>query len=224
MIGVITGLRSEARCLPPAAGRVIICSGADPGRARQAAQTLVDQGAVGLISFGIAGGLDPAARPGDIVLPQAVLLPGGEHIPTSDAWREQFERRLSASGPRVHQGSLAGSDRLLVSGAEKCHVRGINGALAADLESHAVAQAAARAGLPFVVIRAIADPLEQRLPAAARVGIGSKGEVRVLSVLKVLCASPGDLWPLLRLGWQSARAHASLRRVALLAGAALSPN
>jgi adenosylhomocysteine nucleosidase len=78
--------------------------------------------------------------------------------------------------------------------------------------------------LPFVVIRAIADPLEQRLPAAARAAIGPQGEVRILPVLAMLRTTPGDLWPLLRLGWQSARAHASLRRVALLAGAALSPN
>jgi len=42
-----------------------------------------------------------------------------------------------------------------------------SGAVAVDLEARSVAGAASRAGLPFLVIRAIADPAEHDLPPAA---------------------------------------------------------
>lgn len=221
MIGVITGLRSEARCLPPAVDRAIVCSGPGPGRARQAARTLIEQGARGLISFGIAGGIDPTPRPGDLVLPDVVVLPDGGRIAVDAGWHARIATPLRSAGPRCHESALAGAEQLLPTTPDKHRLHEATGALAADLESHAVAEAAARAGLPFVVIRAIADPLDQPLPEAARVAIGPKGEVRVLAVPNMLRQYPGDLWPLLRLGWQSARAHATLRSVALLAGAAL---
>jgi len=49
------------------------------------------------------------------------------------------------------------------------------GAIAVDLESHLVAQAAARAGRPFLILRAIADPASRSLPPAAVNGLDSDG-------------------------------------------------
>ncbi len=89
------------------------------------------------------------------------------------------------------------------------------------MESHAVAETAAHAGLPFVVIRAVADPFDQTLPRAASNAVGSDGEVRLRAVARALLEQPGELAALLRLAGQSGRALAALRRVALLVGPAL---
>jgi adenosylhomocysteine nucleosidase len=85
------------------------------------------------------------------------------------------------------------------------------------MESHLVAEAASRAGLPFLVVRALADASSQEIPAAARHALGPDGAVRAAAVLAGLLRRPQDLAGLLRLGRDSARGLATLRRVAALA-------
>jgi hypothetical protein len=53
------------------------------------------------------------------------------------------------------------------------------------------------------------------------VALGPGGEVRLLAVARALLERPAELPALLRLGRQSRRALAALRRVVLLAGPAL---
>jgi len=224
MIGILTGLRSEAGCIPPTAERLIVATGGDPERARHAALAFIEQGARGLLSFGLAAGLGRGARPGDLLLPETVVLPGGAQLATDPAWRARLEEKLLGSGPRVHRGALAGVDRLLASPQEKRRLREATGAVAADMESHAVAEAARQATRPFVVLRAVADPADQALPGTARQALGPDGRVRPLAVARSLLGRPDDLPALLALWRQSARAHAALRRAALLAGAALEPD
>jgi len=213
-IGVVVGLRAEARCL---AGLdvAIGCSGARPERARAEAARLVAAGAAGLVSFGLAGGLSPALRAGDLVLAAAVWS-GGRPIATDAAWRG---RLAAALGPHVQacEGALAGSDRLLPSSAAKAALHRTSAACAVDMESHLVAEAASRAGLPFLVVRALADASSQEIPAAARHALGPDGAVRAAAVLGGLLRRPQDLAGLLRLGRDSARGLATLRRVAALA-------
>jgi adenosylhomocysteine nucleosidase len=219
MIGVVTGLRAEARCLR-GLGVAVACSGARPARARAEAARLIAEGAVGLVSFGLAGGLSPTLAAGDLVLADAVVLPGGGCIVTDLAWRSRLSARIEVQGP--HQAAVAGSDRLLTTVAAKRTLFEATGALAVDMESHAVAEAAHREGLPFVVLRAIADVADQALPRAATVPLGPDGEVPLLAVARALLERPGELPPMLRIGRQSRRALAMLRRVILLAGPALT--
>jgi adenosylhomocysteine nucleosidase len=219
VIGVITGSRAEARCLR-GLGVAVACSGARPAQARAETARLIARGAEGLVSFGLAGGLAPPAASGDLVLADAVVLPEGARITTDSAWRQHLMAALRAAG-RPHLAAVAGSDRLLTTVAAKRALFEATGALAVDMESHVVATAAAAAGRPFVVIRAIADRHDQALPGAAAVALGPSGEVRLRALTRALLERPGDLPALLRLAGQSGRALAVLRRVVPLAGAAL---
>jgi hopanoid-associated phosphorylase len=221
VIGVISGLRAEARSLSALTGLRIVCSGSNPQQARRLAVEFIDEGARGLLSFGLAGGLSPAVRPGDLLLPEAVVLPAGARLPTDREWCGRLAAGLSALPSHVHRGTLAGSDRLLATIAAKRELHAATGALAVDMESHGIAETATRAGLPFVVIRAVADPFDQILPRAASTAIGSDGEVRLRAVARALLERPGELGALLRLARQSGRALAALRSVALLVGPAL---
>ncbi|HEX6141448.1 MAG TPA: hypothetical protein VFZ01_01920, partial [Geminicoccaceae bacterium] len=105
-IGVVTGSRIEARCLPHRGQFLIRCSAADAARGRAHAATLVDEGVDALLSFGLAGGLEPTLRPGDLLLADRVLAGpvsspltlalspegGGDALPPS-ALRDQALRR-----------------------------------------------------------------------------------------------------------------------------------
>ena len=217
--GCIVGLRREARLLGRLSDQLpVACAGADAARAATLARGFVDRGVGGLVSFGLAGGLDPALAPGSLLLPELVLLPDGRSLPVDRAWR----RRAAALLPLAGSAALAGSDRAIVDVADKASLRRTSGAAAVDMESHAVAAVAAAAGLPFLVIRAIADPAGRALPPAALAGLSPDGGTRPWAVLLALLHSPGQLPALVRLAGDSAAGFAALGRVGRLLGPRLA--
>ena len=120
-IGVVMGLQAEAGCLrqPLDDGTLTYVSGGSALRARIGAEQLRAKGIDGLVSFGLAIGLAPVLRPGDLVVGDSVVLPTGKTIATDPAWRAAVLRRLGAAGlsPRVVR--IAGSDEPLTSAGAK---------------------------------------------------------------------------------------------------------
>jgi adenosylhomocysteine nucleosidase len=216
-VGVVTGLRVEARCLR-GQDVPVAYSGGSAERARSEAARLVADGAAALVSFGLAGGLATELRPGDLLLPDSVRSAGVASWSVDPVWRERVHARLAAGGLEPKPGSLVGSDRIVATASDKQELFGATGAQAVDMESHAVAAVAAAAGLPFLVVRALADPCDQVIPQVAREALRPDGRVRIRATLGGLIRQPGELMALLRLARQSARGLASLRRATALAG------
>ncbi len=95
---------------------------------------------------------------------------------------------------------MLGSDEMAADVATKLRLREATGAMAVDMESHIVAEAAARHGLPFAVARAISDASDRALPRAAQAGMAPDGRMDVMAVLKALAARPWELPALIRTG------------------------
>jgi adenosylhomocysteine nucleosidase len=220
-VAVVTGLRAEARCLRKLAVRVA-CSGGSSERARLEAARLVAEGAAALVSFGLAGGLARDLRPGALLLPESVRSPDGRSIPTDPRWRERLWTRLRRRGLAAAGDAVAGSDQVVATAAAKRGLHATAGAGAVDMESHAIAAVASDAGVPFLILRAIADPYDRAIPQAALETVMPDGRVRVLAVLGGVIREPGQLIALVRLGRDTAAALATLRRAATLAGPDLS--
>jgi adenosylhomocysteine nucleosidase len=81
------------------------------------------------------------------------------------------------------------------------------------MESYAVAAVAAEAGVPFVAVRAIADPAEQPLPRAVTGIIGPDGMPRLDRLVLRLCLRPWECPSLFRLRRDTDAALASLGRL-----------
>jgi adenosylhomocysteine nucleosidase len=219
VIGVITGLRAEARCLRRLE-ITVACSGARPGRARAEAARLLAEGALGLVSFGLAAGLAPELQAGNLVLAAGVVLPEGRCLSADAPWRDRLIAALAEAGVATHVGPVAGTDRLLATPGHKRALLEATGALAADMESHAVAELANAAAKPFIVVRAISDRADQSLPDAVIRFLGPTGQIRPASLIGAI-ARPRELAALFRLGLQTRRALGTLRRVARIAGTTL---
>ncbi len=124
---------------------------------------------------------------------------GGQVFPTDRAWHERATRSLAALGLAADEGDLLGLAAIAVTSTEKAKLRAQSGAAAIDLESHIVAAAAARAGRPFLVLRAICDPADFALPPAASVGLDAAGPRRARACASVAAARrPGQMGALLR--------------------------
>lgn len=216
MIGVVTGLVAEARCLSQGQNR-FVCTGGNSTRARIGAERLVAQDVCALCSFGLAGGLQPGLHSGSLLLPESVILPDGGHIGTDQVWRERLVYLAHTAGLDPKAMTVLGSDDLAATPACKADLHQATGAVAIDMESHAVGEVARAAKLPFVVVRVIADPHDEGIPEAARHGLGAEGQIKPLAVLLELMRRPHQTRSLIRLGRESGRALGALRRVADLA-------
>jgi adenosylhomocysteine nucleosidase len=221
-LGVVAGLAVEAEIagqVQPSGGssrRLIAVSGADSARARTLAEGQIAEGVGALLSFGIAGGLAPQARSGRLLLPEAVLLPAGGQIACDPAWRAALANCLRSKGLEAEAAPLQGSDRAIASPQDKADLHRTQGAFAVDMESHAVAAAAQAAGLPFLVLRAVADPAGRSLPGWALSATGADGRLRLGAALGALCRRPWDLPASIRLGWETRRALNALGRAVRL--------
>jgi adenosylhomocysteine nucleosidase len=215
-LGIVVGTPAAAKCFDRPAGSaapLIVTSHGDPGRARTAARHLVANGARAIISFGPAVGLAPALRPGHLVIAERVVLPSGAAIPTDRAWRTELVRCLSTLSPHLKVARLAGRDCLAASADEKRAVFQATFAAALDTESHVVAEVAEAAGVPFLAVRAVADPAEQNRPWAAY--RAAQGHAYAASLLACL-VRPWELPAVWRFTRNGRAALATLRQVAAL--------
>ena len=69
---IVTGLVQEAR-IAAGPGMTVICSSSDPQQLRALLATLRSHDVRGVISFGVAGGLDPSLKSGDVVVATEVM-------------------------------------------------------------------------------------------------------------------------------------------------------
>jgi hopanoid-associated phosphorylase len=204
-----TGLAVEAR-LARAAGFPAIIGGGDHHRTASLVEESV-QRAHCLVSFGVAGALAPGLRPGDVIL-------SGEVVTQDRRWRpeSEFHHRILDLAWQVGAfvGPVMGSRTILATEEAKMAAWRETGALAADMESAAVAEAAEAAGIPFLVLRAIADPATRTLPPAALIPLAEDGTPALARVVAEVLRRPRQLPALVGVARETRRALAALVRPA----------
>ncbi|WP_158815651.1 hypothetical protein [Methylocapsa sp. S129] len=218
---IVTGLAAEARIVSASGAATLVGA----GRADRLAADLeigIARGARRLLSFGVAGALAPQMSPGDLVVAEGVR-DGVRRLACDPIWRAAMIKGLAAFGramkTAVFQTDLVGVDAPVADPPAKAALMIATGAWAVDMESAVVARAAERHGLPFAVLRAIADPAHRPLPPAALVAMRADGAVDFAAVFAALARDPGQLPALVRLGLDSRRAFSALVRAHALLGA-----
>ncbi len=200
----VSGLVREAAI---AAGPQVRTVAAGGDRIEALIESAIAPGVAGILSFGIAGGLEPDLAPGTCILGRRVITASGRWAADS-AWVACIAARL----PDSVCGDIAGVDAPAASLSDKRDLRAATGAIAVDMESHIVARAAAAHGLPFAALRVICDPADRALPAAALAGVSADGRTDVRAVVRSALASPRQMPGLLRVAGDARRAFAQLRR------------
>jgi adenosylhomocysteine nucleosidase len=206
---IVTGLAQEAR-IAAGPGMTVICSSSDPQQLR-ALLTVFDPSTIrGVISFGVAGGLDPSLKSGDVVVATEVMA-GDARWLAGVALNEELIASVALGRRRVIRGGLAGVEEVIVAQAGKAALRSETGAAAVDMESHIAAAYAAEAGLPFAALRVISDPATRALPALAKSAIKPNGDIDLRKVLRGVARNPTTLRALVSTGIDFNRALRSLR-------------
>ncbi|MGE4351939.1 MAG: hypothetical protein AB7E52_07105 [Bdellovibrionales bacterium] len=207
MIGILCGLKSEAKLADRIPSVLVGCSAADPARARVLVQQMLDEDVTRLISFGLCGGLSPDLVPGDLVLGSTVMGAAGAWE-SDEGWNQRFVELL----PGTLSVPVWGSDHMATKASDKALIMKRTGCLAVDMESHLIGLAAERYAIPFTVVRAVSDGYETSLPPAARVPLLNDGGVDYRGVWQSVKKNPRQIPDLIRLGRGTSQAMASLRR------------
>ena len=222
-IAVIAALGLERACLDSAIRRQsnspidLYQSGVGRHSALQFAHTALDAGASALMSWGLAGGLEPGLSPGTVLLPARLLSCRDGALGTDGAWRRRLSEAL-APAFEVSAGDLLEVERILEKPRHKAQAAKRSGAAAVDMESVALAEVATEAGVPFVALRVVADSLSDTLPPGVGQWVDEAGNRR-LSAAVDAALRPSHWRSLIRL----ARGHRRARRTLIQLGRLLVP-
>jgi nucleoside phosphorylase len=156
--------------------------------------------------------------PGDLVLASSVRDETGEVLAAADPVLRAARQALAAGAPgRVVEGEILCTTRVAATAEDK-RALARPGRIAVDLESWPAAHAAARAGIPWLAIRAVIDAQDADLPAFTR-------EVRssyVVPALRHALRGPRAVVEIARLAWRARIAGRALERALRRLGPALA--
>jgi hypothetical protein len=147
-----------------------------------------------VISCGLSGGLQPTLAPGSVVLASAVRDEIGEAVVAQKPVLRAARQALEDYGP-VNEGEIVSAVAVVATRAEKLAIGGA-GRLAVDLESWSAARAAERAGIPWLALRVIVDPLDAELPEFTR----NPHDGYLVPAIKHAMSGPRAALELVRLG------------------------
>jgi 4-hydroxy-3-methylbut-2-en-1-yl diphosphate reductase len=166
---VVTALRAEYAAL---AGRVpgatLARCGMGPARVDAWLPRLAEISPGAVVVAGVAGGVDPTLRPGDVVVATEVRDDRGRIVQRAAAPLVAELRRM---GLRVRTGPMISCDHV-VRGPEAMARLAETGAIAVDMESAAIVRAAA--GVPTAVVRVIVDTAYSPVASLATVASGAR--------------------------------------------------
>jgi len=157
---------------------ILVKSGIGPDRAERAARRLLEESDLeALLSIGYTGGVVDDLRTGDLVIADEVLsldgMPSEKGLPPAVTGRLRSDRGLvdrarqaaEARSIRFRVGAMATLREPANTPALKRKIGEAFGVCSVEMESAAVAEAAAAVGVPFLAIRTVSDSLGRRLPS-----------------------------------------------------------
>jgi len=185
MLGILCGLESEAKIARRIPGALVACAAARPGKARALARELVERGATHLMSFGVAGGLQPG-------LPVGACLIGSRVVSIDGAWDcdGDWAALLAQKLPQAQLGGVWGSETLVPTAADKAGLYQESECLIVDMESQCAAEIAGEAKLPLAVLRAVCDTAERNVPPVLMAAIDEDGSVDIVRAVAYLVLQP----------------------------------
>jgi adenosylhomocysteine nucleosidase len=197
----IDGLRAWRR-----SDLVAVAVGVGPARAGAGAARVFDVvRARRVVITGVAGGLDPSLKVGDLVRPATVVDVGSGSVHTPGA-------------PDARAGMLATVDRVFLSdrgsGVASSPAQLPEGATAVDMETAAIAAVCEANGIPWDVVRAVSDVAGTLTPEVAAL-LRPDGRADLVAAARVVLHDPRALGRMVRLGLDTERATRAASRAVI---------
>jgi adenosylhomocysteine nucleosidase len=158
------------------------------------------------IVTGVAAGLKPEWRPGDLLVAQSVSGPDGDAGVPGDPNLIDLAVQCGAKPAPA----LMTLPRIARTAAEKARLASL--ADAADMESLPLMKQWSALGIPALALRVILDPVEMPMTCDFEAAMDAHGQVRIMRILAQVARQPQLLPDFLRLAMQSHRVLKILAR------------
>ncbi|MDN3512844.1 MAG: hypothetical protein NG747_00405 [Candidatus Brocadia sp.] len=165
-----------------------------------------------MISSGFAGSVNPEVGVGDLVIGKNVLCSPGDvskeeiHINSTlpcDAAAVKLAVTLKGTDAlKLHCGDILSVDKIIRQSSLKRHIGNQTSAIAVDMESFAIAERANAMGIPFVVVRAISDGVDEDVEIGENM-VTKGGKVNISAAARYLLNKPHHIPYLNRLRKQT---------------------
>lgn len=186
----------------------LVQTGVGPGAAKAAATAVLNMIPVAMvISAGFAGALAPA-RIGDLIVGTDISTVFYDGIWKRGAGPIRCDSRAMASAKSVaaqlglncQVGSVVSPPTVVCRAGDKQLIAQLTGAVALDMESLALAEAAKERDVPFTILRSVSDLVNEDLPIDFNMFLGPGA---CMNGLRELIRNPSGLLGLFRLRRQS---------------------
>lgn len=205
MTGILCGLRDEEIIALQVEGARVVCSGARPDEARALVNRLKNEGITRLMSFGVAGALDPELPVGAVVVGRRVVSEKGAWD-CDASWAADLMRQV----PGARFGDVWGSETLVPTAVEKLALFESSECIAVDMES----QCAAELGMPVAVVRVVCDTAQHNLPPSLMKMINPDGKTNIPKAALIAATRPWEIPDLVKTQLSMQKALKALDRSA----------
>jgi len=203
----LSGLRrwkevdGRAVCVAPSSCGVDIIavrSGVGKLNGVQAARWLVREGAKALMSLGVAGGLRPELKTGDLIIADRIMEERDDE--EYDQWELKLlftklaQTALFTNGIRAGKGSIVSVKEPVSSSEGKRKLYRKSHALVSDMESGSIARTAEEADVPILALRVVIDPFQRKVDRDLTACLDRSGRISLPMLMKNLRRRP-SLFP-----------------------------
>ncbi len=217
---VVVGMEDE-RAIAAGDGVDIVVGTANAGVLRKRLEKIDPANVNAVYSFGVAGSLDPALKPGDLLVSTEVVAQITDARPygSAESWVADqgllmaiLAQSATDESVKVHKAVFLGTDFEARDNPEtnNQNLRKISGAHIIDNESHIAAKFAAEHNLPFMSVRAVSDSVSNGLPPAALIALNEDGSPNGIAIAKSLLKNPWQIPALIRTAREYQKALNSL--------------
>ncbi len=162
------------------------------------------------LHVGYCGGADPSLQAGDMIIANPAIdsVTGDKFEPPPSA-AGRAETLLSEMGIRHRSAGIVTVDEIAREPFDKAFLGTQHEAVAIDMESATLARVCSAAGIPYVVVRAVLDPLDYEFPDLDG-AVDESGNTDGIALAGRLLRRPCDLLKLPKLEYLASQARQSI--------------
>ena len=194
---------------------IFLClSGMGYESASKAADKYLSLNINALISWGVAGALDPEINSGDLVIANSIISKD-KTVQTASEWNKKLSSFFSNSEQNVLNADISSGNEICASIEDKKNLFTNTGAVAVDMESAAIAEIASSNHLDFIVIRSVADKADTAIPEAVLKHTDNLGNPEIFKFISSCISKPKQINEIMILAKSYKKALKTLRETAL---------